>query len=133
MTVAVTNPALRIAEDITQLIAAFKKRQSGEILMPMVDGQRGNPIVLSGVAINQILASGQNMVCRKFMDEHPEVVNVFHTDNEHFIFDVDSLEDLDVFQAKTGWSLTVSKASNGAAISQPESEPAYLSLQKLRP
>jgi len=130
---ALCDQPLINAEDITQLIAAFKKRQSGEILMPMVDGQRGNPIVLSGVAINQILASGQNMVCRKFMDEHPEVVNVFHTDNEHFILDVDSLEDLDVFQAKTGWSLTVPKASNEAAISQPESEPAYLSLQKLRP
>jgi hypothetical protein len=36
------------------------------------------------------------------MDQHTELVTPYETDNEHFVFDVDSLEDLNTFAAKTG-------------------------------
>ena len=106
---ALSDQPLINASDITKLITAFRKRSVGEILMPVVNGQRGNPIVLSGTVMGQIIESGRNMVCRKFMDQHPELVTPYETDNEHFVFDVDSLEDLNTFTAKTGWVLTLPK------------------------
>ena len=90
---------------MTHLIGAFNNRPRGELLRPVVNGQRGNPIVLSGTVVGQIIDSGRDMVCRKFMDQHPELVTPYETDNEHFVFDVDSLEDLNTFAAKTGWVL----------------------------
>lgn len=128
---ALCDQPLINAADITQLIAAFKKRKSGEILLPMVDGNRGNPIVVGKVALTQILESGKNMVCRKFMDEHPEMVDVFPSDNQHFVMDVDSLEDLKQFEEKTGWHLKLPTVLDQADPIKTLSEPAYLALQRL--
>jgi CTP:molybdopterin cytidylyltransferase MocA len=119
------------AQDITQLIAAFKKRKSGEIILPEVGDQRGNPIVMSGVAMNQILDAGKNMVCRKFIDSHPEMVDHFQTENEHFIMDVDSLDDLVNFEKKTGWKLSLPNLPNSLVSVEGESEPVYRALQRL--
>jgi hypothetical protein len=52
--------------------------------------------------MGRIIESGRNMVCRNYMDQHTELVTPYETDNEHFVFDVDSLEDLNTFAAKTG-------------------------------
>jgi len=119
------------AADITQLIAAFKKRKSGEILLPMVDGNRGNPIVIGKVALTQILDAGKNMVCRTFMDQHPEMVDVLQSDNQHFVMDVDSLEDLKKFEEKTGWHLKLPSVSDQVDPIKTPPEPAFLALQRL--
>lgn len=95
------------ASDIATLIAAFKKRLYGEIVIPQVNGARGNPIVLSGTAIAQILADSQNMYCRKFIDEHPEQVSHFESDNKHYVIDIDSQADIETFEQQTGWALTL--------------------------
>lgn len=128
---ALCDQPLINAADITQLIAAFKKRKSGEILLPMVDGNRGNPVVIGRAALAQILESGKNMVCRKFMDENPEMVDVFQSDNQHFVMDVDSLDDLKKFEEKTGWHLQLPAVSNTADAMKALSEPAYIALQRL--
>ncbi len=124
------------ASDITALIAAFKKRTHGEILMPMVSGKRGNPIVLSGKAIGDILSQGQNMYCRKYIDAHPELVTFFDTDNEHFVTDVDTLEDVSVFEQSSGFKLELPQlVANSVASSQEGNEglgaePVYLALRR---
>lgn len=123
------------ANDITTLIAAFKKRLFGEIIIPKVNGVRGNPIVLSGAAIAQILADSQNMYCRKFIDEHPEQVSYFETDNEHYTTDIDTLADIDQFVQKTGWTLTLPGQGSSADTAQAtegtnNTEPAYLALRR---
>jgi len=128
---ALCDQPLINAQDITQLIAAFKKRKSGEIILPEVGDQRGNPIVMSGVAMNQILDAGKNMVCRKFIDSHPEMVDHFQTENEHFIMDVDSLDDLVNFEKKTGWKLSLPNLPNSLVSVEGESEPVYRALQRL--
>jgi len=123
------------AADITALIAAFKKRPYGEIVMPEVNGQRGNPIVLSGKAISDILAQGQNMYCRKYMDAHPELISHYKTDNEHFTTDVDTLQDLELFEQRWGFKLqpavdTEPYNSNADKPGSDETQPAYLALRK---
>ncbi|MCD8516042.1 MAG: nucleotidyltransferase family protein [Burkholderiaceae bacterium] len=122
------------AADLTALIAAFKKRSHGEIVMPVVNGKRGNPIVLSGKAVSEILALGQNMYCRKYMDSHPELITLYDTDNEHFILDIDTLEDIATFEQKWGHILQLpeTEASMVAAELQTttQAEPAYLALRR---
>ena len=90
------------SHDIKALIATFKKRTTGEIILPMFDGQRGNPIMLSGSVMKTILASGAKMVCRNFMDQHPELVHQWQTQNDHYLVDVDTPEDLKALSKNTG-------------------------------
>lgn len=93
------------AADLTELIAAFKKRPSGHVLVPVVNGQRGNPIVLDATARADILASGTNMGCRHLIERQPELVCVHETLNTRFITDLDTQEDLQRLTERTGWKL----------------------------
>jgi CTP:molybdopterin cytidylyltransferase MocA len=93
------------AADLTELIAAFKKRGQGHVLVPMVNGQRGNPIVLDEVARAQIHASGTNLACRNLIDRNPELVCVYETANTRFVTDLDTPEDLALLAGRTGWRL----------------------------
>jgi len=93
------------AADLTELIAAFKKRGQGHVLVPMVNGQRGNPIVLDEVARAQIHASGTNLACRNLIDRNPELVCVYETANTRFVTDLDTPQDLARLAGRTGWRL----------------------------
>lgn len=96
------------AADLTELIAAFKKaskREGGQVLVPVVTGQRGNPIVLDAQAREQILASEQNLACRHLIERNPELVLVHETSNTRFITDLDTREDVEQLARRTGWKL----------------------------
>jgi CTP:molybdopterin cytidylyltransferase MocA len=93
------------AADLTELIAAFKKRKHGEVVVPMVQGQRGNPIVLSEVAREQIMASGTNLGCRNLIERNPELVCTHETANTRFVTDLDTPEDVAALAQRTGWRL----------------------------
>ena len=58
--------------------------------MPVVAGERGNPIVLDEVAHAQILASGANLACRHLIERQPELVHVHETANTRFVVDLDT-------------------------------------------
>jgi CTP:molybdopterin cytidylyltransferase MocA len=125
------------ARDITEVIAAFKKRGEAEIVIPLVNGNRGNPIVLSGKVISEILASDSNMYCRKYMDAHPELISYFESDNEHYVTDVDTPDDVKSFESRWGWPLTLPQTqaqalvdSSQASATDGEPEPAYLALRR---
>jgi CTP:molybdopterin cytidylyltransferase MocA len=93
------------AGDLTELIGAFKKRTAGHIVVPMVDGQRGNPIVLDELACAQILASATSLACRHLIERQPELVTPYQTSNTRFIADLDTLEDVQSLARRTGWQL----------------------------
>ena len=93
------------AGDLTELIAAFKKRPGGHVLVPMVNGQRGNPIVLDTTARADILASGTNLGCRNLIERQPELVSVHTSTNTRFITDLDTAEDVQQLAQRTGWRL----------------------------
>lgn len=93
--------------DLTTLLTAFEDRSFGEIVIPKVRGQRGNPVVFSGAAIGQILADGQQMYCRKYIDQHPNQVIDFESDNSHYVTDIDTLADITRFKQQTGLTLTL--------------------------
>lgn len=91
------QPAITSAE-IGQLISAFSQRIPGkEIVLPMVDGQRGNPVLFSKKALQNTVAI-PDLSCRAYMDAHPEQVQLWHTNNTAFVCDVDTPEDMKKYQ-----------------------------------
>jgi CTP:molybdopterin cytidylyltransferase MocA len=93
------------ASDLIELIGAFKKRPAGHVVVPVVDGQRGNPIVLDDQAMAKILASGANLACRHLIERQPELVHAYETANTRFVTDLDTVEDMERLARRTGWRL----------------------------
>jgi len=93
------------AGDLTELIGAFKKRPAGHVVVPVVDGRRGNPILLDEVAHAQMLASPTNLACRDLIERRPELVHAHATANTRFIADLDTMEDVRALAQRTGWQL----------------------------
>ncbi len=93
------------SDDLIELISAFKKRPAGHVVVPTVNGQRGNPIVLDEAALAEILVSDTSLACRHLTDNNPELVHAYETDNTHFITDLDTPRDLQVFAERTGCRL----------------------------
>lgn len=100
--------------DLTELIAAFKKRPRGNVLVPVVDGQRGNPILLDDVARAHILASDTHLGCRHLIERQPELVFVHETTNTRFVTDLDTLDDVQQLAQRTGWKLELPAAETTA-------------------
>ena len=91
--------------DLTELMSAFKKRPSGNLVVPVVNGQRGNPILLDDVALARILASDTDLACRHLIERQPELVHVHETANTRFITDLDTVLDVQQLAQRTGWRL----------------------------
>ncbi|MBU3596551.1 nucleotidyltransferase family protein [Polynucleobacter sp. 86C-FISCH] len=87
------QPNIGVSE-IEALLEQFNQAGfSREIVLPMVNGSRGNPVLFSKKVIEEILATPR-MVCRPFMDQHPELVKVFETNNQAYLLDVDTQSDI---------------------------------------
>ncbi len=93
------------AGDLIELIGAFKKRAAGHVVIPFVNEQRGNPILLDEMALAEILTSDTNLACRHLIDNNPELVHIHQTGNTHFITDLDTPGDMKVLADRTGWRL----------------------------
>jgi molybdenum cofactor cytidylyltransferase/nicotine blue oxidoreductase len=82
------------AQEIDSLLEQFNQREPNqEIVLPMVNGQRGNPVLFSKAVIERVLAIPE-MVCRPFMDKHPELIKSYETSNNAYILDADTLDDI---------------------------------------
>jgi len=103
--VALADQPMIGAGDLTELIGAFKKRPAGHVVVPVVAGERGNPIVLDEVAHAQILASDANLACRHLIERQPELVYLHETANTRFVVDLDTVQDVHALAARTGWRL----------------------------
>ena len=80
--------------EIQALLEAFQGKEVGqEMVLPMVNGQRGNPVLFSKKSIEAILRV-PDMVCRQYMDAHPEQVKQLITDNTAYLVDVDTEQDI---------------------------------------
>jgi molybdenum cofactor cytidylyltransferase len=100
--ICLADQPLLNTQDLTALIGAFKKRSSGSIVIPRVHGQRGNPIIFDWQVRNEILAGQKNLGCRNYIDKNPELVSPFETDNDHYVVDLDTPEDIEKLQKRLG-------------------------------
>ena len=104
--ITLADQPLLCAEDFIALTSAFaQRRPSTQIRYPIVKGQRGNPVAISKDIVSLILAADSSVTCKGFIQDHPELVDPYLTDNEHFAVDIDTLEDLAAFKARTGLEL----------------------------
>lgn len=102
--VALADQPLMNAEDYRACVSFFRQRAvERSIVYPVVAKSRGNPVVLSGETVRHVLNSGQS--CKTYIDAHPEQVQHFISENDHYIFDLDAPSDLNTFQQRTGLTL----------------------------
>ena len=86
------------AKEVQELLQEFSHCKAGEeVILPMVNGQRGNPVLFSSKAVQEVLAA-PGMVCRAYMDAYPEKVRIMRTNNQAFILDVDTPEDIQEYK-----------------------------------
>ena len=104
--VALADQPLLNAQDITDLISAFKKRPEGsQVVFPRINGDRGNPVIFTQEVREQILHSGLQVGCRQWQSTHPELVTPFETDNRRYQVDLDTEDDIVRFERETGHRL----------------------------
>ena len=80
--------------DIDRLLDAFAERGEHSIVVPTVNGQRGNPIVLDWRHRQEILSGERNLGCRRLIERRPGDVLAVPMVSEHYIRDLDTPEDL---------------------------------------
>jgi molybdenum cofactor cytidylyltransferase len=83
------QPALEPA-DVDFLVNAFLALPEPKILVPTYGGQRGNPIVLSGMHRPALAAGGVNFGCRNLIEWHPQAVVKIEAPNPHYVQDIDT-------------------------------------------
>jgi molybdenum cofactor cytidylyltransferase len=83
------QPALTIT-DINLLIKAYANRGSAEVVIPMYQGNRGNPIIMSDQSRQDILAGKRNLGCRRFIENNPELVQMIEMESPAVIIDLDT-------------------------------------------
>lgn len=93
------------ARDLRALMAAFHGRTGGHVLVPQVQGARGNPVMLDELVRTRVLASAPPAGVRELIDREPSLVQSWQTDNARFITDLDTREDLERVAALTGWRI----------------------------
>jgi molybdenum cofactor cytidylyltransferase len=103
--VALADQPLVNAQDITTLIAAYKRRGAHEVMVPQVGGVPGNPVIFSADVRTAILAGAANVGCRQWRRDHPEQVMAYETDNRHYVVDLDTGQDLARFEEVFGHRL----------------------------
>lgn len=105
--VALADQPLINAQAVLALLQAFAQRPVGtQMLQPSVKGLPGNPVVFSGAVVAQILAGGDEMGARQWMQAHPEAVHRWETPHSLFRLDVDNESDRLAVEQLTGQSLS---------------------------
>jgi CTP:molybdopterin cytidylyltransferase MocA len=104
--VALADQPLINAQDINDLIGAYKKRASGcEVIVPQVGGLPGNPVMFSQMVREAVLAGDANVGCKQWQAQHPDQVQRWETTNQRYRVDVDSPEDILALAERTGHRL----------------------------
>ena len=85
----------RITQTSLELLINALEGQGNEIdaLVPLCQGQRGNPIVMRRRAVLEILNIPAHTP-RQWLDQHPKRVCFYETRKDAFIADVDTLDDI---------------------------------------
>ena len=83
------------AAHIRPLLARWQERPpSVHAQMPIVDGVRGHPLILSRYALEAIAATPRQLGIRDWLARHPERVQPVHSPLLAYVSDVDTPDDL---------------------------------------
>ncbi len=92
------------AGDLTGLLAAFGARAAGvRVLVPTHEGRRGNPVIVDRWVVDRVLAAGDTQGgLRGFIDARRDIVASFAVSSDHCVFDLDTPEDIERLERRTG-------------------------------
>ena len=86
-----------MSADCLALIKAHRSAPDGAVTVPMrpsLNGpQRGNPIILSGAAREEVIAGDINLGCRGLLQRRPELIHEYTTNSSGFFIDIDTPQD----------------------------------------
>lgn len=86
---------LLTSADISPLLHAWQQRATTvHAMIPVVNGVRGHPLLLSGYAVGQVAAEDSSMGIRDWLRARPEIVQPFHTSRRAYVTDLDTPDDL---------------------------------------
>lgn len=101
--VALADQPLLDAADVAALLEAWRRRPAGiDVLFPHVDGQRGNPVILSAAVRDDLMSAPPAFSARAWQAAHPQRCLPWRTDNRHYRVDIDTAEDLARLASETG-------------------------------
>ena len=103
--VLLADQPLITATDIAELIEAFKSRGDRQMVVPRVNGEPGNPIILDAALRHEWLAGDVSASGQRWRNANPTRVHWFDTSNDHYVIDIDTPEDIVRFAARTGLAL----------------------------
>lgn len=85
---------------IQPLIEAWQRRPDTiHAQMPIVDGVRGHPLILTWQAVQQVLATPIHLSIRDWLAQHPNLVQAVPTDQQAHVADLDTPSDVAALQA----------------------------------
>ncbi|WP_332741161.1 nucleotidyltransferase family protein [Hydrogenophaga sp.] len=91
------------ADDIGAVLGAFQRRPAGcRVLMPMVNGVPGHPVMFDAAVRAELLAAPGTSL-RQWRAAHPQATLPWVVDNPHHTRDLDTPEDLVALARDTGW------------------------------
>ena len=104
--VALADQPLLNAQDLTDVIGAYKKRPAGtQVVEPTVDGLPGNPVMFAADVRDAVLSGDARLGCKQWQAAHPDQVHRWSTPNRRYRIDIDSEEDIAQLAATTGHHL----------------------------
>ena len=104
--VTLADLALLNAQDITDLISAYKKRPSGsQVVIPTHDELPGNPVIFDNEVRESILQGGSHVGCKQWQTQNPQAVYRWPTTNRRYRLDIDSSGDIEQLAQATGHQL----------------------------
>lgn len=104
--VALADQPLLNAQDLTDVIGAYKKRPVGtQVVVPTVDGLPGNPVIFAADVRDAVLSGDARLGCKQWQAAHPDQVHRWSTPNRRYRIDIDSEEDIAQLAATTGHHL----------------------------
>jgi CTP:molybdopterin cytidylyltransferase MocA len=103
--VALADQPLLDAADVSALLEAWQRRGTARAVVPRVQGRRGHPVLLDANVGREILRGDATYGAREWLDEHPDEVAWFDSDNVHYVVDVDFPEDLERIAQRYGCAM----------------------------
>jgi len=89
--ICLADQPLLESTDIDHLIDAYRANPECSVLVPVNEGQRGNPVILDYAHRASILNG--NLGCRRLIDRSPDLITWLDVGSNHYTVDVDTPDD----------------------------------------
>lgn len=90
------------SDDYRELVEAYASMPHESILVPLLDGQRGNPVLFSPGFVPEVIGGQRNLGCRKLIADNPDEVYAYEATHDRYFVDMDTPEDYDAVLARIG-------------------------------